>query len=173
MTEQIKKYIDENINIQPMYLIYDNLKQKFNEHDIKFILLMCYNCDIEKEIMIEYEEKEKRQYQKMLRLKAFEKYDNKCVISGIEKGILLEVAHIKPVSECKNIQEKSDVNNTLLLWIDIHKYFDNYQITINPNTSKIECKCDYLMKYNGIKLDLDKETKKYLEHHYSKYNDNL
>ena len=92
-----------------------------------------------------------------------------CVISGISEEILLEVAHIKPVSKCDTEKEKVDINNTLLLWIDIHKYFDTYMISINPKTTKVEVKCDYLMKYNGIKINVNEQTKKYLKNHYSTY----
>lgn len=166
MTDKIKKYIDEHKENMPFTFIYENLRAMYNEHDIKFVFLTCYNYDIDLEYVTEMEEREKRQYQKLLRQQTLEKYKNRCVVSGIKENMLLEVAHIKPVSKCDNNQEKSDVDNTLLLWIDIHKYFDDYKISINPETMKVEVKCDYLVKYNNLKVEVDEETKKYLKLHY-------
>lgn len=172
MINNIKEYISNNINKFPLILIYEQLKLLYNEHDIKFTLLTFFNYDIDLELKQEMEEREKRHYQKLLRQKALERYQNKCIISGIDKDILLEVAHIKPVSECKSIQEKADINNILLLWIDIHKYFDIYELSINPNTCKIEVKCDYLMKYNNLEIELNEETKEYLIYHYINFKNN-
>jgi predicted restriction endonuclease len=154
---------------KPNSLIYNKLKALYNDHDIKFVLLTFYNYDIELELKKDTEEREYRHYQQILRKESFERYNNKCVISGIKEELLLEVAHIKPVSECELLQEKSDVNNTLLLWMDIHKYFDKYLISINPKTSKVEVKCEYLMKYNNLEVQLTDKTKEYLIEHYTKY----
>ena len=114
-------------------------------------------------------ETESRFYQKKLRKECMNKYNNKCIISGNKEEILLEVAHIIPVSECNTNKQKSDVNNTLLLWVDIHRFFDKYLISINPKTSKVETKKKYLEKYDQLYVRLNDETKKYLEHHYNNY----
>lgn len=167
MIENIKKCILDKKDKIPLMLIYEELKNQYNDYDIKFVLLTYYNYDVELEIEIQKEERENRFYQKSLRKKAFEKYKNRCVISNIDNKILLEVAHIKPVNECLSIQEKADVDNTLLLWVDIHKYFDVYDISINPQTCKVEVKCEYLVKYNNLHIELNDKTRKYLEHHYS------
>lgn len=167
MINNIKESILDNINTTPLILIYERLKTLFNDHDIRFTLLTYFNYDINLELKQETEEREKRRYQKLLRKQCLERYQHKCVISGIDKNILLEVAHIKPVSECKSMQEKADINNVLLLWIDIHKYFDAYELSINPETCKVEVKCDYLLKYNGLEIELNTKTREYLKHHYS------
>lgn len=166
MIDNIKEYVSDNQNTTPLILIYDKLKTLYNDHDIRFTLLTFFNYDVDLELKQETEEREKRHYQRLLRQQCMDRYQNKCIISNINKDILLEVAHIKPVSECKSVQEKSDVNNTLLLWIDIHKYFDAYELSINPETCKVEAKCDYLMKYNGLEIELNDKTRKYLEYHY-------
>jgi hypothetical protein len=163
----IRAYIDENQNLSKNE-IYKNLLLEYDENDIKFIFLDIYDIDIESEIKDDkYEVKKKRDYQYQLRIESLSKYDNKCVISGKDKKLLLEVAHIKPVSECETNTEKMDVNNTLLLWIDLHKFFDAYLISINPDTCMVEVKDDYFMEYNGLKLNLNNETKKYLKYHYN------
>jgi len=169
MINQIREYIKEQEAKIPMIMIYKELIKKYNENDIQFVLLTYFKYDIENLLKIKFENKEKRNYQNLLRQQAFEKFNNKCVISGNDEELLLEVAHIKPVSECKDINEKSDINNVLLLWIDIHKYFDNYKISINPNTGCVETNCDYFKKYEGKKININIEMKKYLEHHYFKF----
>jgi predicted restriction endonuclease len=169
MITNISNYISKHIINTPITIIYNKLKQQYNEHDIKFVLLTHFDCDIDTHITRDVEEHVKRNYQTYLRKRALEQYNNKCVISGIYHDILLEVAHIIPVNKCINDSDKSNVNNTLLLWMDIHKYFDNYQITINPSTSRVEAKCDYLMQFDGLKIQLNNETKIYLQHHYKCY----
>jgi hypothetical protein len=163
--DEIKQYIDQSIDQMPFLFIYDKLKGKYNDHDIKFVMLTFYDHDLEDDIVTEYQEREKRKYQHFLRKHALKKY-GKCVISGIDHELLLEVAHIKPVSECANT-EKSDIYNTLLLWIDVHKYFDRYMISINPETCSVETNCDYLKKYDGKKVNLEHPQKKYLSNHHS------
>ena len=37
----------------------------------------------------------------------------------------LEACHIKPVKDCIDDNEKSDINNILILSSNIHKYFDS------------------------------------------------
>ena len=122
-----------------------------------------------------YENHEKRIYQSKLRKDAIERYYGKCVISGEDKHKLLEVAHIKAVKDCESINEKKDINNNLLMWIDLHKYFDDYSFSINPKSFKIEVdhRSDdnlWLMKYNGVKLNyVNTDMTKYIEYHYSEF----
>lgn len=116
-----------------------------------------------------------RTYQQKLRNDAINKYNGKCVISGENKQRILEVAHIKPVSECDDINEKKDINNTLLLWIDLHRYFDCYAFSINPRTHMIEVNMndeeyEWLYKYNSMKIDcINNRMTKYINHHYTKF----
>jgi predicted restriction endonuclease len=173
MTNPIIKYIDEKINEEPIFLIYDKLIQQHNKNDIKFVLITLYNINIETLEKIEYDYKEKRQYQQLLREAVIKKYNGKCIISGCDRLKCLECAHIKPVNECIQ-REKCDVNNALLLWIDLHKYFDNYDFSINPKTylTEVNEKCiDYkwLKEYENIKVELSKENITYVQHHYNKF----
>ena len=94
MIDNIKQYIDENINEQPLLIIYEKLKTLYNDHDIRFTFLTFYNYDIDTEYQKEMEEREKRRYQKYLRKKAFEQFNGKCAISNVNDNILLEVAHM-------------------------------------------------------------------------------
>ncbi len=158
---------------------YDNLiKKNYSNDIIKIVYLIDFDINID-DLLIETQEREKRTYQKQLRKDALNKYSRKCVISGQNKERLLEVAHIKPVKDCDNIDEKKDVNNTLLLWLDLHKYFDHYAFSINPDNFTIEVdnsKDDnlWLMKYNKMVLcDINDEMTKYIKHHYSIFLQNI
>lgn len=150
-------------------------KRKYDKELIELVFSLEFNVNVSDLIddIIEKDEKEKRRYQKELRALAFNRYSGACVISGEKKSMLLEVAHIKPVKDCVNINEKKDINNTLLLWIDIHRYFDDYRISINPQTCTIEVNKKnednkWLLKYDGLKLKcLNADMKKYIEHHYA------
>jgi hypothetical protein len=57
--------------------------------------------------------------------------------------------------------------------MDIHKYFDNYEISINPETNLVEIThnkdTEWLKDYEGKYIELDNETKKYLVNHYNKF----
>ncbi len=176
MCDKILKYINDN-NEKDIFIIYEELiiKYPLEVLEINYVLYYEYNIDIDlyKEDNSNKQLTDVRFYQQQLRKKALIKFNNKCVISGIDREICLEVAHIKSVSDCINTYEKMDIYNTLLLWIDIHKYFDNYLISINPKTSMTEIKeiinksdYEFLTKYKNIKVNLDIENIKYIKHHY-------
>jgi hypothetical protein len=175
MCDSITNYIDENQNIKSYVDIYDDLiNNEYPPDDIKFVFQMEYDINVDDHIKTEYELREKRMYQQKLRKEAFKFYNNKCVISEIKRKLCLEVAHIKPVCECKNTSEKTDVENTLLLWIDLHKYFDDYGFSVNPTTSKIEINKthddhEFLKTYDNKEIKMTKNNKIYMEHHYDKF----
>jgi hypothetical protein len=50
------------------------LKEKYNDHDIKFVMLTFYIHDLDGDIMTEYQEREKRKYQQFLRKHTLKKY---------------------------------------------------------------------------------------------------
>lgn len=80
-------------------------------------------------------------------------YQSKCVISSNSNPDELEAAHIVEFSEGGNY----DVFNGLVLEANIHKTFDKYKWTINPDTLKIEIKEGYsgsISKYEGKKINL-------------------
>lgn len=148
------------------------IKMNYSRDTIGLVYLVDFNINID-DMIIENYDHEKRKYQKKLREEALKKYSGKCVISGQDKEKLLEVAHIKPVKDCENMNEKKDVNNTLLLWLDLHKYFDHYAFSINPDTFEIEVNesdtdNSWLMKYNKMKIcHINNNMIKYIKHHYS------
>lgn len=169
LVEQIKHFIhDRPDNDFPMNYK-ELMKLKFNEELVKFTLLTEFDIDIDLELQKVMEQREKRFYQGKLRKETIKMYNGMCPISGRYENELLEVAHIIPVHKCDSNSQKSDVNNTLLLWVDIHRFFDKYLISIDPTTSIVKVKCEYLQHYDGKYIQLTEMTKKYLENHYYKY----
>ena len=68
---------------------------------------------------------------------------------------MCEIAHIHPFNECLETQ-KYDPNNVILLGAHLHKIFDKYLWSINPETCKIElsekCKNDTSYQINNKTL---------------------
>jgi len=62
-----------------------------------------------------------------------EVYSNRCAISGCDVTETLEAAHILPYKG----DHSHKIWNGLLLRSDIHKLFDSYLLTIEPETKKI------------------------------------
>ena len=100
-----------------------------------------------------------RDWQHDFRQNVCELYNNKCIISNIECKSELEAAHIK---EYKYGGTYSKYNG-ILLTSNLHKTFDRYLWTINPDTFKIEIKNNHtngsINKYDGkyIKLPMINE----------------
>lgn len=168
-TSNIYDIIKNSNNQEQTYI---DLTAKYNKELVDLVYLVDFDIDINRDICDKHE-REIRTYQQKLRNDAIIRYSGKCVISGETKQRLLEVAHIKPVSDCSNINEKKDINNTLLLWIDLHKYFDCYAFSINPKTYRIEVNMnieeyEWLHKYQNMKIDcIDDKMSKYIIHHYT------
>jgi predicted restriction endonuclease len=172
MCDSITEYIENNKNDKSNIDIYNELSKTYNKEDIEFVFKIEYEIDIENILKEEYEIREKRFYQNKLRKQSLKFYNHKCIISDINRNTCLEIAHIKPVCKCEKLNEKMDVENTFVLWIDLHKYFDNYSFSINPNTSCIEVNknCDdydWLKIYDNQKLVLTDKNKLYLQYHYN------
>ena len=99
--------------------------------DIQFMLNNLYNIKI-------IEKKKIRMEQSEFRKKILENFNNTCIITGQNCIDELEAAHIIPVSENENY----DIDNGLLLSANIHKTFDKYLWSINPDTLMIDIKSD-------------------------------
>lgn len=171
----------KNSTVEDTYIKFSN---QFPDlvNDIHLIFLFDYNINIDKfnglkkseinniNIINDSEHKSiSRSQQKKLREHILNKF-GKCVISGKTGNLRLDCAHIKPFEKCDN-KEKYDFNNALLLTKDIHAYFDNYDISINPITYKVEVNHNgentFLKKYDGKIVDkLNEKNRPYLNHHY-------
>ena len=112
-----------------------------------------------------------RKYQKRFKKDLLERYNNKCVISDNDCKDELEAAHIIPVSE----HGSYNIDNGLLLSSNLHKTFDKYYWSINPNTLLIEIKDNTnvgsIKKYYNKKLNIEinHSILKNLSYHYDKF----
>ena len=109
------------------------------------------------------EEKDKRLSQTEFRNEIIRKYQT-CIVSSLD-SIECEAAHIVPVKDKGNYT----LNNGLLLNRCIHKTFDLYYWSINPDTKKIEVNSRYytsINEYKGKELNLDNELYSSLSQHY-------
>jgi len=80
-----------------------------------------------------YKEEKQRHYRKKFSDIIFKKY-NKCIVTNRGINVELEACHIVSVSEGGDYTE----SNGLLLNRNLHKLYDNYIWSINPDTLIIE-----------------------------------
>ncbi len=84
------------------------------------------------------------------------KYEGKCIVTGIDKSKLLVASHIKPWAICEN-NERIDTENGLLLSANIDRLFDSGLITFNDEGGmKIS---SFLGVANEARLHISKESK--------------
>jgi len=132
--------------------------------DLDFLLNNIYS-DIQ---IINLQTKEQRLNQDTFRKEVIKKY-NKCIISH-SIDIECEACHIIPYSICKNF----DVDNGLLLSSDLHKTFDKYCWSINPNSLKVEINknikdCGKIKNYEDTTVNIKLNNRLYnnLLYHYN------
>ncbi len=106
-----------------------------------------------------------------------EHYNYKCIVSNTSNLAQLEAAHILPLKWMKyNTLDKNrninDKSNGILLNRNLHKTFDEYYWSINPNTQRVEVNSNIkleelgnIINYNGNKLPF-KDDPYFLIKHY-------
>ena len=70
--------------------------------------------------------------QNAFRKKLLKKWNQKCIVTGIDVEDVLRASHIKAYNEC-NAVEKYDINNGLLLSANIDALFDRHLISFDQN----------------------------------------
>ena len=144
------------------YFGYKN-DDEYNHH-LKFMLDNLYNIKL-------VESKRVRLNQKQFREELIKKFNGECLITGEDCSTELEACHIIPVAK----DESYDIDNGLLLMSNLHKTFDKYLWSINPDTLIIETKTDKnigtIKKYVGEKAKLTINPYLYsnLMHHYNEF----
>ena len=176
MLTEINDFINNNLINNDLDNLFIRLCDKYSSDEsnninlIKFILMdrFCYipinQYDIIKKLCVEREGQNKFRQELILR-------DKKCLISG-DNNDICEACHIIPYSETKSF----DISNGLLLNRCLHKLFDNYMWSIN-SLNCIEFSNHLLnlndyhnyIKYNGLKINIQEDCKKYLEFHWNKF----
>jgi len=150
--DEIKKEIE---NVEYLDYLFYSLK-KYEYREIEKIEEIC-----------ETKEEKIKRLDKIFRENVISR-DIKCIITG-KSRFVCEVAHIYPFSKC-TMEEKYDENNGILICRDLHKLFDDKLITINPDNNKLKLSDEILNdetleiyhKYNNKKLNIKKESSKYL-----------
>lgn len=94
--------------------------------------------------------------------------DKKCIITGYDP-LECEAAHIIPYAECKTF----DISNGILLNRCLHKLFDEYLFSINPDTNRIVVKKGInnlsICSYNNKFINIPPECKTNIARHYNKF----
>lgn len=164
---ELEKYLDKQINKTIDIKIYDNYNlfgyKNITDftNDLNFLLLTIYN---DYNII---EEKNQRLNQNNFRDILIDKYKT-CIITNTIADEC-EACHLIPLYKYKNY----DIDNGILLSSNLHKTFDKYYWSINPNTLKIEIKnninCGTIKNYinNKIKLDMNIFLYNNLLNHYN------
>lgn len=159
----LDKYNNSEINsdILNSYKKFEYIHEELFTIDKDFMLKNLYTIKI-------VENRRKRMGQSEFRKQILNKYNSKCIITGQTCIAELEAAHLIPVSTI----EDYDINNGLLLGSNIHRTFDKYLWSINPNTMQIEVREDIdsgtinAYKNNTILLDICPELYLNLFEHY-------
>lgn len=148
------KILNSNIFDSYEYFYYFNLESF--QIDLEFLLSTIYN---EIKIQNNYGNK-KRLSQNEFRTQLLNLYESKCVVSSNFNPDELEASHIVEVADGGDYE----LSNGLILEANLHKTFDRYQWTINPDTLEIEIKNNIICgnicngsinKYVGKKINLD------------------
>ncbi len=130
------------------YFDYENYDEM--EYDLDFLIETIFQ-----NYKIISSQSETRRSQSTFREGLIQKY-GKCIITDTNCLDELEAAHIIPYKEDKH---NFFVSNGLLLKSNIHKTFDKYKWTINPDTFMIEVKNNIdvgeIKKYQGTKVNLN------------------
>ena len=168
--------IENNIenNILDNNIFRDNIQESFNiENNI--IIDKKYKT-INPIVEIKKQLVNSRPYQINLRNNCLLKFNAKCIISGRNELRLLQACHIKPDNIC-SYEEKIDINNIILLWIDLHIFLDDYLITIDSITNKVkindkETDTNFIREYNNKYIEnINNDMIKYLDWHNKKYDE--
>jgi superfamily II DNA or RNA helicase/IS1 family transposase len=113
--------------------------------------------------------------QTKFRNNALIRFDNKCLITETSQTETLEAAHIVSNSDSKTAEDSYN-DNAILLRSDLHKLFDKYLFSINPETMKVERVNDLDPYYDKllskkIKFKFNQKELTNLKVHYDKFNE--
>lgn len=159
-------------DIFDLYEYFNYLDSESFKIDLEFVLSTIYN---EIKIQNNYGNN-KRLSQNEFRKQLLNLYESICVVSSNSNPDELEAAHIVEVADGGDYE----LSNGLILEANLHKTFDRYQWTINPDTLKIETKNNIISgnicngsinKYVGRKINLNMNSFLYsnLKKRYAKF----
>jgi predicted restriction endonuclease len=132
MVSKLETYLDKYDNkqlyetIYTQYLDFDYDNEELYKLHLDFMLKNLYNITI-----IKYNKKRLGQVE--FRKQLLKKFNNKCIVTNETCNDELTAAHIIPISK----EENYDIDNGLLLSETLHRTFDKYKWSINPDTQTI------------------------------------
>ena len=154
-----------NKSILTKYKDFDYTNEDIFLTDLKFLLNNIYNITL-------IDEAKKRLSQKEFRDNIMDLFNKKCIITNDKCVRELSACHIIPIEENENY----DIDNGLLLKESIHRTFDEFFWSINPNTLTIEINeniddCGEISDYKNkvLNLKINSELKKNIQWHYNKF----
>ncbi|MCR5609535.1 MAG: HNH endonuclease [Lachnospiraceae bacterium] len=150
------------------YFLREYTEENIKEREIEELILNSNKLTVtEKQILIK-----SRIGQGKYRDGLIQKYDGKCVVTGIDRTRLLIASHIKPWVICDN-EERIDIENGLLLCPNMDRLFDYGLITFDDRGKMIIS--NFLGEQNVSRLHISKEIivdlkpserlLKYMEYH--------
>ena len=147
----LEQYLDDQTEIE--FSLFNKYEYFGYEDKSDFVIDLQFMLDNLYDIKM-VDKKMKRLNQTEFRMGLIEKY-GKCVVTGNDCLDELTAIHLIPVSEDENY----DINNGLLLTENLHRTFDKYYWSINPNTLIIEINDNIdnvgsIKYYKDYKVDL-------------------
>jgi len=154
----------------------DVLKDSIIENNIDLILVN-FHLNFEYNINIDplFNILNKRIGQQLFREKLMKRFDSKCIIDPDNYNLPTdcEACHIIPVHKFNDY----NINNGLFMNKLVHEYFDRYELSINPDSNKIELKGkameqNQLKRLDGKIINILEEynaIKYYLRMHYNEF----
>lgn len=168
MINNLELYLDTYDNKQLYETIYEQyIKFGYDNEELyklhlDFMLKNLYTITIIKNNRMRLD-------QTNFRKKILQKFNNKCIITNETCCDELTAAHIIPISENENY----DIDNGLLLSEILHRTFDKYKWSINPDTCTIvinnQQNVGSIKKYKNQKINLLMNDKIYenIQSHYN------
>lgn len=150
------------------FFLHEHTEDDAEERKIEGAIIKSKNLTVtEKQMLIK-----SRIGQGIFRDGLIEKYEGKCVITGIDKTRLLTASHIKPWAICNN-EERIDIENGLLLCPNMDKLFDYGLITftdegkmnISSFVGEQNIERLHISKDMVVNLKASKRLLKYMEYH--------
>jgi len=162
----LEKYNNQKINKDEFYDYkkFDYIDESIFNYHLTFLLENCYNIKI-------IDNSRYRLNQSEFRKQLLQKFNNKCIVTGENCIDELEACHIIPINE----NESYNLNNGIILISNLHKTFDKYLWSINPETFTIEIKNNVnvgnIKHYMGQKINivLNNELINNMKYHYNKF----
>jgi predicted restriction endonuclease len=154
----------------------DELKDSIIENNIEPILVeMHLNFEYDININLSFNISNKKINRLPFRDKLMKRFDYKCMIDPDNYNLPTdcEACHIIPVHKFNDY----NINNGLFMNKLVHEYFDRYELSINPDSNKIELK-GKAMEQNQLKrldgkiiniLEKYHAIKYYLTIHYNEF----